>query len=42
MKPTKVNLNQKGNEMDTSLTLTSRHVQRTWVSPLDNQLEKQN
>lgn len=40
MKPTEANLNQRGNEMDISLTLTSLHVQRTWSSPLDNQLEK--
>lgn len=40
MKPTKANLNQKGNEMDISPTLTSLHVQRTWISPLNNQLEK--
>lgn len=40
MKPTQVNLNPKGNEMDISVTPRSLHVQRTWISPLDDKLEK--
>lgn len=40
MKPTQVNLHPKGNEMDVSVTPRSLHVRRTWISPLDDKLEK--
>lgn len=36
MKPTQINLNPKGNEMDVSVTPRSLHVRRTWISPLDD------